>query len=53
MRFFTAFQTAAGVGLLVAACREAPAPLTSVGTPNYSAVGAGSALVVNVSRDTT
>ena len=53
MRSSTTALTALCAGALLAACREAPAPLTSVGTPNYSAVGAGSALVVNVSRDTT
>src|SRR5437867_7333936 len=36
---------------LFAACREAP--ITTLGTPSFSALGAGSATVVNVSRDTT
>src|SRR6267154_5071366 len=43
--------TALGAGLLLAACREAP--ITTLGTPSFSALGAGSATVVNVSRDTT
>src|SRR5881396_2780642 len=37
--------------ILVAACREAP--ITTLGTPSFSALGSGSVSVVNVSRDTT
>src|SRR5947208_13835687 len=37
--------------ILVAACREAP--ITTLGTPSFSALGAGSVSVVTVSRDTT
>src|SRR5437867_6401362 len=37
--------------ILVAACREAP--ITTLGTPSFSALGAGSVSVVNVSRYTT
>jgi len=43
--------TALSAGLLLAACREAP--ITALGTPNFSALGASSVAVVNVSRDTT
>ena len=38
-------------GILLAACREAP--ITTPGTPSFSALGAASVQVVNVSRDTT
>ena len=37
--------------ILFAACREAP--ITTLSTPSFSALGAGSVSVVNVSRDTT
>ena len=47
----SALYTVLGVGLAIAACREAP--ITTLGTPSFSALGAGSATVVNVSRDTT
>src|SRR6185295_13281336 len=47
---FPATAISAGV-LLAAACREAP--ITTLGTPSFSAVGAGSVSAVNVSRDTT
>jgi hypothetical protein len=47
----SALYTALGAALLLAACREAP--ITPIGTPSFSALGAGSATVVNVSRDTT
>src|SRR2546423_13769813 len=47
----SALYTALGAGALVAACREAP--ITTLGTPSFSALGAGSISVVNVSRDTT
>src|SRR5438093_8347887 len=43
--------TALSAGRLPAACREAP--ITALGTPNFSALGASSVAVVNVSRDTT
>src|SRR5881394_1509636 len=51
MRSSTALYTALGAGLLVTACREAP--ITTLGTPSFNALGAGSVSVVNVSRDTT
>src|SRR5881409_4357784 len=47
----SALYTALGAGLLLAACREAP--ITTLGTPSFSALGSGSVTVVNVSRDTT
>jgi len=52
MRLATPLATAISAGvLLAAACREAP--ITTLGTPSFSAVGAGSVSAVNVSRDTT
>src|SRR5216683_8260107 len=47
----SALYTAIGAGLALAACREAP--ITTLGTPSFSALGSGSVLVVNVSRDNT
>jgi hypothetical protein len=41
-----------GTAALIAACHEAPTA-TRAPVPAYSAVGSGSAMVVNVSRDTT
>ena len=46
-----AFSLATALGALLTACREAP--ITTPGTPSFSALGAGSVSVVNVSRDTT
>ena len=51
MRSSTTVYTALCAGALLTACREAP--ITTVGTPSFSAVGTGSTQVVNVSRDTT
>src|SRR3989442_5656784 len=51
MRSSNVLYTALGAGLLFTACREAP--ITTLGTPSFSALGSGSVLVVNVSRDTT
>src|SRR5258708_23740922 len=51
MRSSTALSSALYAGLLLTACREAP--ITTLGTPSFSALGAGSVSVVNVSRDTT
>ncbi len=51
MRSSTALSTALCASVLLAACREAP--ITTLGTPSFSALGAGSVSVVNVSRDTT
>ena len=48
MRYLVYAALTAGA---LGACREAP--ITTVGTPNYNAVGNSSASVVNVSRDTT
>jgi len=42
MRSSTTVCTTLGAGLLLAACREAP--ITTVGTPNFSALGTNSAL---------
>src|SRR2546428_6930469 len=39
--------------ILVAACREAPTTTHELAAPSFSALGTSSALVVNVSRDTT
>ncbi len=39
--------------ILFVACREAPTTSHDLGTPGFSALGAGSVSVVNVSRDTT
>src|SRR5947208_14071782 len=39
--------------ILFVACREAPSTSYDLGTPGFSALGAGSVSVVNVSRDTT
>ena len=51
MRSSTTALTALCAGALLAACREAP--ITTLGTPNFSALGTGSVAVANVSRDTT
>src|SRR6266581_3636719 len=51
MRLSSSLCAALGAGVLFTACREAP--ITTLGTPSFSALGAGSVSVVNVSRDTT
>ncbi len=51
MRSSPTVYTALGAGLLFTACREAP--ITTLGTPSYSAMGNSSVQVVNVSSDTT
>ncbi|MFN2570075.1 MAG: sialidase family protein [Gemmatimonadales bacterium] len=48
MRYLVYVAITAGA---LGTCREAP--ITTLGTPSYSAVGHGSPSVVNVSRDTT
>jgi hypothetical protein len=47
---FSAFACA---GALVAACHSEPTAARAPGAPSFSALGSGSVMVVNVSRDTT
>src|SRR6266536_624351 len=51
MRLSSSLCATLGAGVLFTACREAP--ITTLGTPSFSALGSGSVSVVNVSRDTT
>ena len=53
MRRLTSLSAIAGAGALCIACAHEPNASPSAGTPSFSALGAGSLLVVNVSRDTT
>jgi hypothetical protein len=52
MRFTSSLSTALCAGVLFAACHEAPTTARTP-KPSFSALGAGSVSVVNVSRDTT
>src|SRR6266704_2033582 len=52
MRFSPSLTAAIGASLLLAACQDAPT-ITRTPAPSFSVSGSGSALVVNVSRDTT
>ncbi|HYX80805.1 MAG TPA: sialidase family protein [Gemmatimonadales bacterium] len=52
MRFRISVTATIGAGALLAACQEAPTTARTP-VPSFSALGAGSISVVNVSRDTT
>jgi len=53
MRRLTSLSAIVSAGALCVACTHEPSASPSLGTPSFSARGAGSVLVVNVSRDTT
>ncbi len=52
MRFSPSLTAAIGASLLLAACQDAPT-ITRTPAPSFSTFGAGGAVVVDVSRDTT